>query len=86
MQHDFRHAARHEDLHGRMIARAVGQRIDQPRHLRFTSAQSSTVGRRSPAACAIAGMCRMRFVEPPNAACTTMRIADARRRSRCRAS
>jgi hypothetical protein len=32
MQHDLRHAAGQEDPHGRMIARPVGQHIDQPRH------------------------------------------------------
>ena len=41
---------------------------------RLTSVQSRAVGRRRPAACAIAGTCRMRFVDPPNAACVTIAL------------
>jgi len=44
---------------------------------RFTRIQSSTVGRRKPAAWAMAGRCSSRFVEPPNAACTTIALATA---------
>ena len=44
---------------------------------RFTAIQSSTVGRRSPAAWAMAGRCNSRFVEPPNAACTTIAFLTA---------
>ena len=32
MQHHFRHAAREEHAHGRMMHRAVGQHIDEARH------------------------------------------------------
>ena len=39
--------------------------------------QSSTVGARRPAARAIAGMCSSRFVEPPNAACTSIAFSSA---------
>jgi len=51
---------------------------------RLTSAQSRAVGRRRPAACAMAGMCRSRFVEPPKAACVTiaLRMAASVRMSR----
>ena len=44
---------------------------------RLTAIQSSTVGRRSPAACAMAGTCSSRFVDPPNAACTAMALPIA---------
>ena len=44
---------------------------------RLTSIQSSTVGRRSPAACAMAGMCSSRLVEPPKAACTAIALRTA---------
>ena len=51
---------------------------------RFTSCQSATTGLRRPAAWAMAGMCSSRFVDPPNAACTTIafRIAASVRISR----
>ena len=51
---------------------------------RFTPIQSSTVGRVRPAACAMAGMCSSRLVDPPNAACTAiaLRIAASVRMSR----
>ncbi len=39
---------------------------------RFVAAQSCAVGRGNPAACAIAGRWIIRFVDPPNAACTVM--------------
>ena len=44
---------------------------------RFTRLQSDTVGRASPAACAMAGMCSSRFVDPPNAACTSIAFSMA---------
>ena len=44
---------------------------------RFTSIQSSTVGRLSPAACAMAVRCRSRLVEPPNAAWTVIAFRTA---------
>ena len=44
---------------------------------RLTRIQSSTVGGRSPAASAIAGMCSSRLVEPPNAACTSIAFSSA---------
>ena len=37
-------------------------------------AQSSTVGRRKPAENAIAGKCRIKFVDPPKAACVTIAL------------
>ena len=42
--------------------------------LRLIRSQSSTVGMRKPAACAMAGTCRTRLVEPPTAACATMAL------------
>ena len=45
---------------------------------RLTRFQSSTVGGRSPAACAMAGMCSRRLVEPPNAACSSIAFSIAR--------
>ena len=36
--------------------------------------QSARSGRRSPAQCAIAGICSSRFVDPPNAACVTIAL------------
>ena len=44
---------------------------------RLTRSQSSTVGGRRPAACASAGMCSSRLVEPPNAACTSIAFSSA---------
>ena len=44
---------------------------------RLIRIQSSTVGGFSPAAAAIAGMCSSRFVEPPNAACTSIAFSTA---------
>ena len=41
---------------------------------RLMAVQSAAVGRRRPAACATAGRCRIRLVEPPKAACTTMAL------------
>ena len=41
---------------------------------RLSVIQSSAVGLGNPAACAIAGRCRIRLVEPPNAACTIMAL------------
>ena len=43
----------------------------------LTRRQSSTSMRLRPAACAIAGVCSNRFVEPPQAACTTMAFSNA---------
>ena len=45
---------------------------------RLTRSQSSTVGGRSPAACAMAGTCSRRLVEPPNAACSSIAFSIAR--------
>ncbi len=45
--------------------------------LRLTRAQSWTVGIGRPAACATAGRCSSRLVEPPNAAYTTMALCSA---------
>ncbi len=44
---------------------------------RLIRIQSSTAGGFSPAAAAIAGMCSSRFVEPPNAACTSIAFSIA---------
>ena len=44
---------------------------------RLTSSSPRPSGARSPAACAIAGMCSSRFVEPPNAAWTTIALRTA---------
>ena len=44
---------------------------------RFTRCQSATVGTGNPAACAIAGRWRTRFVEPPKAAWTSMAFSTA---------
>jgi hypothetical protein len=44
---------------------------------RLTRIQSSTVGGLRPAAAAMAGMCSRRFVEPPNAACTSIAFSIA---------
>ena len=44
---------------------------------RLTRIQSSTTGTFRPAAAAIAGMCRIRFVDPPNAACTSIAFSIA---------
>ena len=44
---------------------------------RLMRVQSSTVGRRKPMACAIAGTCSTRFVEPPKAACVTIALCTA---------
>ena len=41
----------------------VRQRIDEPRHAAVDGRPVARSGRRSPAACAIAGRCRIRFVE-----------------------
>ena len=70
------HAAGQEHLHGRMIARPVRQRVDEARHLPVDVGPVAAVGRRRPAACAIAGRCRIRFVDPPNAACDDHRVAQ----------
>ena len=43
----------------------------------LTRFQSSTPMRLRPAACAMAGVCSSRFVEPPHAACTTMAFSKA---------
>ena len=79
MQHHLGHAAREEDAHGRVVARgrSAARRRGAAR-ARLTPLQSSTVGPRSPAAWAIAGMCSSRFVEPPNAAWTSHRVVDRR--------
>jgi hypothetical protein len=44
---------------------------------RFTPIHSSIVGGSSPAACATAGRCSRRFVEPPKAACTAIALRTA---------
>ena len=75
VEHDFGHAAGEEDLHGGEVARAVGQGVDQARDWRLMWVQSSAVGRCSPAAWAMAGMCSRRLVEPPKAAWTTMALS-----------
>ena len=46
---------------------------------RLAAIQSRTVGRARPAACAIAGTCSSRLVEPPNAACTSNAFSTASR-------
>ena len=80
VQHDFGHAAGEEDADGRMADRAVGQDIDQARHLAIDAVPvvdaSAGAGRRQKA---MAGMCSSRFVEPPNAAWTVMRSGWRRR-------
>ena len=62
-----------------------GSAVHEPRHLAVDGDPVVDRGpRAAPAACAMAGMCSSRFVEPPNAACTTMalRIAASVRMSR----
>ena len=76
MQHHLRHAARLEYLNGRVIPGPLGSASTRRGTCRFTAAQSSTVGRRSPAECAIAGRCSSRFVDPPKAAWITMAFAS----------
>ncbi len=71
-EHHLRHASCKKHLHRREILRPIRQRVHKPRNLRFTSAQSSTVGRFNPAENATAGRCSSRFVDPPNAACSTI--------------
>ena len=44
---------------------------------RLIRSQSSTAGRFSPAAWAMAGTCKIKFVEPPKAAWTTMALCSA---------
>ena len=45
--------------------------------VRLMRSQSSNVGRRRPAACAIAGTCNSRLVDPPTAAWTTIAFSMA---------
>ena len=45
---------------------------------RLMAVQSLASGRRNPAACATAGRWRIRFVEPPKAACVTIALCSAR--------
>jgi hypothetical protein len=78
VQHDFRHAAGQEDAHRRMMRWAVRQHIHEPRHTAIDLNPIFHGGPSQPAACAIAGMCSSKFVEPPNAACNTIALRIAR--------
>ena len=56
-----------------MMNRPVWQaRLPVVEQMRLILIQSSTAGALNPAACAIAGMCNNRLVEPPNAAWKTI--------------
>ena len=78
LQHDFRHAAGQEDAHGRMADRAVGQRIDESRHLRRLTCVP--IVDRGPSQAGSVGDGRhvqQQFVEPPKAAWTTIALRNA---------
>ena len=77
VQHHLGHAAGQEDAHRRVMRGPFGRTSTSRGTRRLTSFQSSTVGRRSPAAWAMAGMCSSRFVEPPKAAWTTIALRTA---------
>ena len=79
VQHHLRHAAGQEDPHRGMRHGPFGRTLTRRGTRRLTAIQSSTVGRGSPAACAIAGMCSSRLVEPPKAACSAIALLEAGR-------
>ena len=72
VQQDLGHPAREEDAHGRVVRGPFGRTSTRRGTARFTRCQSATVGTRRPAAWAIAGRWRTRFVEPPQAAWTSI--------------
>ena len=67
VRHHLGHSAGEEDAHRRMVGGPFGNASTSRGTDAFTRRQSSTAGRRSPAACAIAGMWIRRFVQPPKA-------------------
>ena len=86
VEHHLGHAAGEEDADRRVIDRAVGQCAHQPRRAcdsrRSSRAPSAA---RSPAAWATAGMCEQQIRRAAKRRVHDHRVADRRRRSRCRA-